>query len=190
MTALPADLQDVINQIHESDRAADTLVSGLSDAQFHWQPGDGRAWSIGQCLDHLATANQVYGEAIRNSVDAARARGWRRAGPIASTALGRRFIASLEPPVKHRTRSPQKIQPRSTGSRDDILRAYHESHAFVRQIVVDCAEIDVNRAKFRNPLFPLVRVRAGTGLHVIAAHDRRHLWQADQVRAAPAFPSV
>jgi hypothetical protein len=28
---------------------------------------------------------------------------------------------------------------------------------------------------------PLIRVRVSTAFNVIAAHDRRHLWQAQQV---------
>jgi hypothetical protein len=35
-----------------------------------------------------------------------------------------------------------------------------------------------------------VRFSIATGLFVIAAHDRRHLWQAEQVKQAPGFPSA
>ncbi|MEX2663206.1 MAG: hypothetical protein WD227_14850 [Vicinamibacterales bacterium] len=48
----------------------------------------------------------------------------------------------------------------------------------------------MNRATFQNPFIPVIRMRVSTGLHVVAAHDRRHLWQAEQVvhalRAAAA----
>ena len=53
----------------------------------------------------------------------------------------------------------------------------------------DAAPIDVNRATFVNPFISIVRVRVGTAFHVIAAHERRHVWQADQVPNAPGFPS-
>jgi hypothetical protein len=39
----------------------------------------------------------------------------------------------------------------------------------------------VNGATFTNPFIKFVRVSVATGLNVIAAHDRRHLWQAEQV---------
>jgi hypothetical protein len=38
------------------------------------------------------------------------------------------------------------------------------------------------RSLRRSPGFSIA-----TGLFVIAAHDRRHLWQAEQVRQAPGF---
>jgi hypothetical protein len=32
-------------------------------------------------------------------------------------------------------------------------------------------------------------VRVATGLRVIVAHNRRHLWQAEQVKKHPQFPA-
>lgn len=45
-------------------------------------------------------------------------------------------------------------------------------------------DLDLNRIRFRNPFIGLLRYSVGTALLVIGAHDRRHLWQANQVRAA------
>ncbi len=39
-----------------------------------------------------------------------------------------------------------------------------------------------------NPFFSLIRFSVGTGFQVIAAHERRHLWQAERVLANPRFP--
>jgi hypothetical protein len=186
---LPPDLQDELTQFQEAGRTAERIAGDLSEAQFHWQPLDGRAWSIGQCLEHLAVADRVYAEPMARAIEDARARGWSRTGPIASTAIGRWFVASLEPPVTRRSKAPSKIRPRSTASRDEILRLYREAHDLLRGLVAEAASIDVNRAKFRNPLLPLVRVRVGTGFRVINAHERRHLWQTEQVRRAEGFPT-
>ena len=38
--------------------------------------------------------------------------------------------------------------------------------------------------RFPNPFIRGVRFSLATGLHVIAAHERRHLWQAWRVRQA------
>ena len=39
-----------------------------------------------------------------------------------------------------------------------------------------------------NPFFSLIRFSVGTGFQVIAAHQRRHLWQAERVRERAGFP--
>jgi hypothetical protein len=56
-------------------------------------------------------------------------------------------------------------------------------------MIADAADVDVNRATFVNPFLRFVRVKVSTGLSVVSAHDRRHLWQADQVRKAPGYPA-
>jgi hypothetical protein len=187
---LPQDLLDVFNQIDAADHAGDALLSALSDTQFHWQPDSGRAWSIAQCLDHLGNMNAAYGAAMRTAVDRARSQGWRRTGPIASSRAGRWFIASQEPPVKRKVRSPSSVIPQSTKSRAEVMSHYHNAHAGIRQLIHDCADIDVNRATFKNPFLPLIRVRVGTAFRILAAHDRRHLWQAEQVKGARGFPGA
>jgi hypothetical protein len=46
------------------------------------------------------------------------------------------------------------------------------------------AALDLAGIRFVNPFLPGVRFSLATGLHVIAAHERRHLWQAWRVRRA------
>ncbi len=41
--------------------------------------------------------------------------------------------------------------------------------------------MDLNRIRFKNPFVHLLSFTVGTGLLIILAHDRRHLWQAEQV---------
>ena len=190
MPSLPDDLQQILSEIDEVDRAADTLVMPLTDEQFHWQPDQGRAWSVALCLEHLATANRVYADPMRAAMDAARARNLKRKGPIKSTVFGRMFAASMEPPVRRRMKAPSKIIPPAGRTRADILQRYHQGHASIRQMILESADIDANRATFTNPFISLVRVRVGTAFHILAAHNRRHLWQAEQVLKAPDFPRL
>ena len=185
-TTLPADLQQLSDAMDAADAAADALAARVTDEQFFWQPDGGRRWSIALCLDHLAVTNAIYGAAIRGAVDRARAAGWTRTGAGAPGFVGRKFIASLEPPVKRRVSAPGRIKPRPSTDRAAILKAFRDGHDALRQTIADAAGIDINRATFPNPLFGLVRVKVSTGLAIIAAHDRRHLWQAEQVERALA----
>lgn len=200
--SLRPDLQQIVDEIDAAGRAAEALVAPLTDVQFHWQPAlaqlprwgrrsqstETRAWSIAQCIDHLAVINVVYTEALAGGLEEARRRGLSGGGPITSTFFGRRFIASQEPPVRRKVRAPGKVVPRPSGSRDEIMQAYRGSHETIRAIVRRCSDVDINRATFPNPFLPLVRVRVGTGLRILTAHERRHLWQAEQVRTAADFP--
>lgn len=187
--ALPADLQRILNDIDQADRAGVVLADSCTDEQFYWRPSS-EGWSIAQCLDHLGTMNVVYGNAIRSGVDAAKARGSARRSPAKPGYFGGKFVESMEPPVKRRMRAPRQSKPMPMKERRAILDAYRAGHDLVRQLIAEAGDIDVNRARFPNPFLPLVRFSIATGLFVIAAHDRRHLWQAEQVKQAPGFPAT
>lgn len=187
-TTLRPDLQQLLDEIDALDRATEALLRRVSDAQFFWQPNEGRSWSIAQCFDHLAATNAIYGHEMAAAIEAARRRGWTGGGPIESSFFARLFLKSMEPPVTRRIRAPGKLIPRTHKTRDEIIRAFREGHERLREMIKAAADIDVNRATFKNPFFRLFNVRVGTGLRVGPAHDRRHIWQAENVTKAPGYP--
>jgi hypothetical protein len=178
---LPPDLQQIADAIDGADQAGAAIAARVTDEEFHYRPDGGRRWSIAECLDHLAVTNVLYCTAVRTAVEQARRNGWTRKRPAEPGYFGRKFVTSQEPPVKRRLRAPQRVQPKPSRSRDEILRAYHAAHEEVRRLIADCATIDTNRATFPNPFLPIVKMRVSTGLNILPAHDRRHLWQAAQV---------
>jgi hypothetical protein len=96
----------------------------------------------------------------------------------------------MEPPVTRRLRAPRTGTPAPMKERQIILDGYRAGHDLTRLVIAEAATIDANRARFKNPFVPLIRFSIATGLFVIAAHDRRHLWQAEQVTRAPGFPGT
>lgn len=187
--SLPGDLDRLQRELDAVERDADAIVAPLSDEQFNWAPRPG-AWSIGQCVAHLNAINWKYMRCIEGAVEEARRAGHHRAGPIASTWMGRRFIASMEPPPRMRMKSPGTARPPvDHRHKAEVWPEFVRFHAHVRAAIVGMADVDLNRATFGNPFLKgLVRIRVGTALRVIAAHERRHVWQARRVREADAFP--
>ncbi len=66
----------------------------------------------------------------------------------------------------------------ATANRVYLVASQADVHAFLR----GHADLDLAGIRFPNPLVRGVRFSLATGLHVIAAHERRHLWQAWKVR--------
>jgi DinB superfamily len=186
---LPPELQGLMDDVDAAEQDARGLVRGLDDRQVNWQPDGGRAWSIAQCLDHLARMNGFYVEAVLPRVRRAAAG---RTQPFASpspTWMGRKFVASMEPPVTRRFKAPSaRVVPASQMPGADALASFVNSHTRYRELVRLCAGIDPNQVRVPNPFFKWVWMRTSTILLVIPAHDRRHLWQARQVLAHPDFP--
>ena len=183
--ALPADLQTLDDALGAAERDARALVAGLTEARGAWRAAAG-SWSVAECLDHLGTANRVYLDAMQPSADRARSDGRQRRGPARPGLLGGWFVNYLEPPVKARLKSkaPRLIRPRTAPSLNDAFVAFLTSHDDVRAFLRAHADIDLTGVRFPNPFIAGVRFSLATGLHVIAAHERRHLWQAWRVRQA------
>jgi hypothetical protein len=62
-----------------------------------------------------------------------------------------------------------------------VLRAFIAAHDQTRAMVRDAQQLDLNRIRFKNPFIGVLRFTVGSGLLIIGAHNRRHLWQARQV---------
>jgi hypothetical protein len=179
------DIRALQDGFDAAGRDARALVADLTHAVGEWR-ADARSWSVSECLDHLGTANEVYLRAMRPAAERALAHGRRRRGPARPGLIGGWFVRTLEPPVKPRSKmkAPQKIRPRSAPSLDDAAARFFAAHEEVRAFLDRFAEVDLNSVHFPNPFIPGVRFSLATGLHVLAAHERRHLWQAWRVRRA------
>lgn len=177
---LPQELQRLLDEIDQCERDAEALVADLDDATVNWRPPGG-GWSVAQCLHHLAVINEFYLRDCRSYVNAGRQAGHRFAG-LHPTMWGRAFVQWLEPPARMKTKAAPVAQPAPSIPRDQLLPFYKASHSEYRALVHDCAAVDVNRVIMPNPFIQRVRMRMATILLVIPAHERRHLWQAREVK--------
>jgi hypothetical protein len=193
MDSTPLDIKNLQEQLDSADRDAAALVAGLPESQAAWRAAPD-SWSVAECLDHLATANRVYLRAMDAPAIRARAAGKRRRGPAVPGVIGRWFVRSLEPPVNppFKGKAPRLIRPRTAPTLADAFACFAASQREVRTFLLANSDLDLASVRFPNPFVPGVRFSLATGLHVIGAHERRHLWQARRVRqqaeAALALP--
>lgn len=186
---LPTELQALIDQIDAAEKDARDLIRGLDDRQANWQPEGGKAWSVAQCLDHLARINGFYVEAVLPRVRRMSEQGTATFLSPTPTWLGRKFVESLEPPVTRRFKVPSaRVAPAPAIPAADALASFVNSHVRYRTLVTLCARLDPNRVRVPNPFFKWAWMRVSTVLLVIPAHDRRHLSQARGVREHAGFP--
>jgi len=180
-----AEIRELEDQYDANEREARLLVSGLSEKHGTWHAVGG-SWSVAECLDHLATTNRIYVEAMRGPASQALRSGRRSALTASPGIVGRILIYSLEPPVKPRLKgkAPAIIQPRISISLADAFSSFTTSRTDLRAFVREYADIDLSRVLFANPFIKWLRLSLASGLHAIAAHERRHLWQGWNVRRA------
>jgi DinB superfamily len=168
---------------------AQSLIADLTEEQAAWRPHPA-AWSVAECLDHLAATNRIYVRAMQPAADEARSQNKLRRRPALPGFLGAWFVRSLEPPAKIKTKSPKSVKPRTAPTLADASAAFLASHAEAQNFLRANADLDLAAIRFTNPFLKGLRFSLATGLHVIPAHERRHLHQARAVlSAAQAKPT-
>lgn len=179
---LPAELQSLVDQIDVCEADAERLVAELDDNAVNWTPPSG-GWSVAQCLTHLTLMNAFY---LRGWPDAIAEAARAERGPfrgLQPTPFGRWFVRYLEPPYRMKSKAIPAATPAPRVPRDTLVQDYKQSHDVYRQLVRASAAVDVNRVVAPNAIIKQVRMRLATVLLIIPAHDRRHLWQAANVKA-------
>jgi len=181
----PPDIQALEDQLDAVERDARKLVSGLNEELGAWRSRED-SWSVAECLDHLAIGNRIYLSAMQAAAQQARKQGRERRSPAKPGLIGRWFASYLEPPARapFKTRAPRSIRPRKAPALSDAFDQFIESHHQMRTFLNSNADLDLAKIRFVNPFIRGVRFSLATGLHVIPAHERRHLWQAWRVRRA------
>ena len=182
---LPAWAVRLLDELDLADQRATTLAKALTPQQLNWKPTD-REWSVGQCLDHLCVASDVYMPPIASSLTG------QPAGAVTEITpgwFGRWFIRSyIDPsPATKRANAPKAIVPASQVD-SSVLERFLSGNQMMRELVRRAANHDVNRIRFVNPFISVIRFSVGTGLEIIVRHQRRHLLQAERVKARAGFP--
>ena len=174
-------IDHVLRELTAAADDADRLVTGLSDAEgaHRAQPG---AWSVAECLDHLAAFNAGVLRAMRVAADRARREGRVRRGPVGPDLSGRLLLRFLEPPAVFRVRTISAMAP-TQRPLATATAAFRASHAEVRAFLLASRDLDLG-VRFAMPFSRVLRLRLASGARVIAVHERRHLWQAWRAREA------
>jgi len=174
----------------ESARAdATSLLAGLSDVQLNWRPNPER-WSIAQNLTHLTVIGRLYLPHFDDALRMARERGWRKSGPFRYGPIESWVVRSLEPPPRYRMRTVRALKPQPVQPLADVRAGFLSLQDEIESRVRAAQGLDLRRAKVTMVLSRFLRVSLGAAFTGLLAHQRRHLWQARQVRREDGFPRV
>lgn len=178
-------------ELQRQSEHAKRLVSGMTAAQLNWRPEGGQAWSVAQCIEHLSATNRIYLASLYEVAEPGSGQPASDAGVYRPGGwLTRRFITSMEPPPKQKFGAFRKIQPASTEYQGEaVLSVFLAEQEKLAAFVTDRRQIDLGTIRFWNPFLKGMRFTVSSGLLLIGAHNRRHLWQAEQVKKHESFPN-
>lgn len=185
---LHAELAEYRRQLDEIRADVENLVEGISESQFNWRPSPEK-WSIAQCLEHL---NSGWGALpkLDRAIAAAGERGVRGGGPYRHPMLGKLYLRFTEPPPKIRVRAPRRFRPAAERGLSDVVPRFLALQREILERIESADGLDLGRIRLSSPISRRFRMSLGQWFAFLAAHERRHVWQAWQVRRHPEFPAA
>jgi len=182
-------LSEVKNALEEIARDAEQAFGVLDATQLNWRPDETR-WSVGQCFDHLLTANQLILQCADEALAGAQPRTiWQRL-PILPGIFGRLLIQSQAPGGTRKFTAPPAAQPSASGVGADVVtrfvRQQRESAARVQAI----DERTAASAIMTSPFVTFITYSVLDGFRLVVAHGHRHVEQARGVTQSPGFPAL
>jgi len=184
---LVADLADCLRQLDGVDADTASLLNGMTEIQFHWSPVAAH-WSIEQCLVHLVIVGAKYLPIIDETMENARADRLLSRGPFRYGFIERWFVRSTEPPPGIRLRTPLSARPPDDLPLPFVIANFLTMQDDFRKRIRAANGLDLARAKVTSPFIRALKMGLGPCFEFLAAHERRHLWQAWQVRKHENFP--
>ena len=163
-------------ELEEVIRGGNELAAQLDDATLMRRPSS-KSWSVAENLEHLSATAATFARRIRRRLDSATKQNVvtdeKRSIP------GRVWVRLVEPPVRVRLKVPAAaLQPGEIGSRAELLARFSETHAALIALLGESDAYDRMRLRIATPFSKRVSVNMVDTFAVLAAHGRRHLWQA------------
>jgi hypothetical protein len=168
--------------IEANARRGRELAASLTLDQFARRPSRD-AWSIGECLAHLNATNGEYAKAIAEAIATGKADRVTAAGPFKLTGFERFLVWSLRPPVRLKMKAPGIFLPEGGLSREQIVSEWDCSHQRLQELAREAEGLDLARIRVVSPATSRLKISLLAAFATIDAHDHRHLWQAERIKA-------
>ncbi|MFN8485066.1 MAG: DinB family protein [Anaerolineae bacterium] len=182
-----ADLNALMGEARRIAADVNTQYGALSVEQLNWKP-NAEAWSIGQNLDHIVTANATYFATLAD-VAAGRkvAHGWERV-PVLPGVTGRLMVWGLDPKAARKMTAPQVFQPSQTDVPGDIVATFLQQQAELLSYMERTRSERALKTVITSPASSFVTYSVLDAYRIIIVHEQHHLVGVERLAHLPPFP--
>jgi hypothetical protein len=154
------------------------FADSVGEEAWTRRPPNG-GWSAAECITHLTMTTDSYLKLLSD----ARARVPSDAALPAkySRGFGGRLLEwILEPPYRARVKTIAGFVPNSNAPKSETMGAFTRSQKALLSWMKAVESVPLDQVIVTSPFNKRVRYNAYAVLRIIAAHQRRHLWQAER----------
>jgi hypothetical protein len=171
-------LAEVRRWLEDAESGIARLADSASDADWTRRPPGG-GWSAAECVTHLTMTNVSYLGLF------AEARSRVPAGAPVPASYGRGIGGRalewfLEPPYRARAKTIAEFVPKSDAPRTETIAQFRRSQQDLYDWIRSVEQVPLDTMMITSPFNAHLSYNAYAALRIIAAHERRHLWQAQR----------
>ena len=172
-------LQRLAAELETARLRAHQLAAGTNDTLWVERPHEGK-WSMSECITHLTLTTRGYLQLIRQALADGR-----ELPPITHGRYRHDFIGWLlckgqEPPVRLRIKTTAPFVPDGARPRAATMSEFDTSQNELMALVLGSVDVDLGKLQITSPFDSRLHYNLYSGYAVLAAHQRRHLWQAER----------
>jgi hypothetical protein len=168
----------LIGELRETSCRADALASEHTASQLLRRPRGGR-WCAAECIDHLNLSNRSYLPRIEEALRILREKNLAAGGPFYLEWNARLLKWWLEPPSRLRLPTGEPFKPVSVNDTAACFGEFESLNRKLEEQLASAQGLDLGGAKIVSPFNENVKYSVYSAFVLIAAHNRRHLWQAE-----------
>ena len=165
-------------ELNEATARARRLVESTEPRLFTVRPHPS-SWSASECIAHLNISTESFLPVLHEAIEGARRRGL-TGGRLSMDWLGAILRWFLEPPVRKRVKTTAPFVPRAVRAKAESLAEFSMLQLKLMDLLHQARGLAVSRVKIISPFDKRVRYNVYSAFRITAAHQRRHLWQAEQ----------
>lgn len=161
---------------------ASELFGETPDSVFNHKPGP-KSWSAAECFEHLMQTHRFNISQMERSIAKARQHSLAGSPPYEWKGRMGKFVLRTLNAGKKKVKAPKSFGPqvtRSDYSRVDRLKRYAESVGRMQAQVTAADGLDLAKITIPPPVLTFIRYSLGLGFEIMAAHDLRHIRQAER----------
>jgi hypothetical protein len=179
---LQPELVRLKQELLDARERARKVTEGLPAAVWGTRPPAG-GWSIAECLMHLNITSERYVPLLDDAMRSLRTRGLLTDGPLRRDFVGYVLSRFLEPPVRVKIATASTFRPAQIDPLHDVLERFDYLQGELLVRLERGAGLALDRQRLVSPFSTRIRYNLYAAFCVLTAHQRRHLWQAERVRA-------
>lgn len=170
-------LETVQSEVESATLKAKSLIAGRSEVYLTTRL-EQTSWSVAECLDHLTQTTTAFVPAITSAIGRAPQLTMDRV--LKTGALTKLFIRNLEPPYRLRLNVLAPLVPRQ---QDFYLAwsAFENSQAQLKKMMQSASGLAIDEVSIESPVYARFSYNVYGALRMLTAHERRHLWQIEQI---------